>query len=137
MSPSEVNHALKRLACAKLFNPLQKAILKQSALEFLLFGLKYVFPGELGPRKAGVPTAHSVLSDEIRFDPADLYVWPSQGGSERGQSLKPLFASVPAAALNDKMLHRLLALLDVLRVGQTREINLAKKHLSNAFLSNV
>ena len=48
-------------------------------------------------------------------------VWPYRDGKARGRSLLPLYRGAPAAALADGWLHRSLALVDVLRVGQLQE----------------
>ena len=41
----------------------------------------------------------------------------------------PLYSSVPQAALEDEKFYALLALADALRVGRTREKNMAIKEL--------
>ena len=50
-------------------------------------------------------------------------------GSIRGESFSPLYKSVPIAAKNDSKLYELLALVDAIRGGQTREREMAKKEL--------
>lgn len=136
MSSSEVNHALKRLAKAKLYNPISKRCLRQSFLEFLLHGVKYAFPANLGPVRPGIPTAHSAppLARDIVFDEHDRYVWEDSAGDAVGQVIEPLYVSAPLAAKEDSNLHELLALVDALRVGRSREINLAKEALSERIL---
>ncbi|MFN8391846.1 MAG: hypothetical protein U0136_16270 [Bdellovibrionota bacterium] len=133
MNLAEVNHSLKRLEALRLYNPIRKHILKQTALEFILYGLRLAFPAELGPVKLGFPTAHAALSNEILFNDNDLYVWPDSKGPKRGQSIKPLHKAAPVASANDPKLYRLLSLIDVLRVGQAREKNFAKQQLSEMF----
>jgi len=78
----------------------------------------------------GMPTAHAAppLSEEIMGD--DLPpVWPDPEGTVRGETLEPLYRTVPMAARNDPQLYELLALVDAIRIGRARERNLAEKHL--------
>jgi len=46
-----------------------------------------------------------------------------------GQSVLPLFSSVPFAVRRDKLLYEYLALIDAIRLGNAREVNLAKLQL--------
>jgi hypothetical protein len=48
----------------------------------------------------------------------------------RGYSFTPLHKNVPQAALEDKRLYELLALVDALRDGRARERELAVKELT-------
>ena len=59
-------------------------------------------------------------------------MWAHPQGSARGPSVSPIYRTAPAAALRDPDLHRLLALLDALRMGRVRERELAGKLLSDA-----
>ena len=60
-------------------------------------------------------------------------MWPAVDGNVRGQSIEPLHKAVVKASLQDDILYKLLASIDILRVGKVREKNLAieelKKHL--------
>ena len=136
ISPAEVNHALKRLAKAKLYNPETKSVMKRSLLEFILHGVKYAFPAEPGPLKLGLPTAHSAppLCHELVVDTQDSYVWEDRQGQVRGQSVEPLYYSAPSAAREDPGLHQLLALVDAIRIGRAREVKLAEAQLTERIL---
>jgi hypothetical protein len=133
ISQSEVSKSLNRSKYAGLLAPNGKTVMRMALLEFLQYGLRYVFPQKPGAVVRGVPTSHSVkpLSDEIQS--SEAYVWPYGKGTVRGHSIVPLYPSVPEAALKDEKLHELLALVDALRVGRARERELAvvalKKHL--------
>lgn len=129
ISQSEISKSLNRSKYAGLLTPNGKTIMKMALLEFLQYGLRYVFPQKPGAVVRGVPTSHSAkpLSDEIQS--SEAYVWPYGKGTVRGQSIVPLYASVPEAALKDAKLHELLALTDALRVGRARERELAVKEL--------
>jgi hypothetical protein len=51
-------------------------------------------------------------------------------GTGKGPSVNPLHRYVPDAALADRALYELLALVDALRTGRSRERKLAQKLLS-------
>ena len=129
MSASEVHAAINRLeSSALLFSRKPNSA---SVEEFVVHGLKYVYPPVIGKVCRGIPTAHSAppLSNLIVSDKTDMLVWPCEFGTARGQSLKPLYASVPSAVKNDSKLHELLALVDAIRAGRAREKEIAISEL--------
>lgn len=131
MSPSEVHAALKRCSASGLYDSSSRKIRNNSLLEFLIHGLKYVFPGQPGPLSRGIPTAHSAepLKDLLVVDSADTYVWPTPDGTTKGQTITPLYKSVPEAAKSDSELYQLLSLVDAIRVGRVREQRIASREL--------
>lgn len=102
---------------------------RKAVLEFVIHGLKYVFPAKPAELVRGVPTGFDapVLIGELMSAGEFKYVWPYPKGDVMGQSIKPLFKSVPMAAQQDEQLYRLLALVDAIRLGNPREANLAAK----------
>ena len=132
LSASEVSEALNRSRIAKLLDGKKKSVNPNSLKEFLIYGLKYVFPVEPGAIVRGMPTAHSAppISEKISQS-GELYVWPYVKGIKRGQAIEPLYKTVPEIVQKDKSLYELLALTDSLRVGRAREIKLAKEELEN------
>jgi len=139
ISPAEICHGLERLKASKLIDPTKKKPMKRSLLEFLKYGLKYVFPAELGSLERGIPTAHAEesIAKKIMTSKGELsYVWPSQEGKIRGIGLMPLYDSVPEAVKNDPTLHKLLSLIDVLRVGNIREVKFAEHELEKEILND-
>ena len=131
MSQSEVFDSLERSRIAGLVNAEKRNIFRSAFFEFLIYGLKYVFPAEPGPLCRGIPTSHSAppLASQIIASDNDNYVWPTSDGTTRGQSIRPLYPTVPLAAKKDPELYELLALVDALRVGRTRERKLAREQL--------
>ncbi|MBI4057248.1 MAG: hypothetical protein HY399_06850 [Elusimicrobia bacterium] len=131
LSQTEISFGLQRCRQARLLDFSKKKVWNSALLEFLLHGLKYVYPAQPGPVCRGIPTSHSAppLSSRIVSNDNDQYVWPSGDGTVRGQAIEPLYESVPEAASRDPELHQLLALIDALRVGRARERNLARKEL--------
>jgi DNA-binding Lrp family transcriptional regulator len=134
MSQSEVSEAVKRCKYAGLLDSTGKTVMRQGLMEFLEYGIRYVFPQKPGPIVRGVPTAHSAPPLKNTIVSQEAYVWPYAKGSVRGQSILPLYASVPFAALRDPKLHELLAMVDALRVGRSRERALAIEELKKRIL---
>ncbi|MBF0367630.1 MAG: hypothetical protein HQK50_18795 [Oligoflexia bacterium] len=136
MSQSEISQGLKRLQVSKLLDSKKKHILHTSFFEFLIYGLKYVYPMVVSSIVRGIATAHSakVLNMEFNEDPNDIFVWEYEKGTTRGQSLLPLYRTVPIAAAKDNSLYELLALLDVIRIGRVREVMMAKQLLEKRII---
>jgi hypothetical protein len=133
LSASEVHAALRRLAASRLIsNDLNEGRpLLESVEEFLVHGLKYVFPPKRGEVTRGMLTSYAAppLNAEINSGSDLPPVWPSPDGEHRGVSLEPLYKTVPIAARRDPILYEILALLDALRDGRAREKRLAEKRL--------
>jgi len=125
ISGSEISESLNRSMIGKLLSPNKRTVYKNSLFDFVVQGLKYVFPAEPGGMSTGVATGHSapILKDFFIFD--DNYVWPSAQGKTKGFSIQPLYPNQPLAASADQELYDKLALLDAIRVGRTRERNKA------------
>lgn len=104
---------------------------RRNLYDFISYGLKFVFPAKPGAPERGIPTAFSapMLKGQLMSGGDDIYVWPYAEGKIRGLSVEPLFKSVPEAARNDKRLYEYLALIDAIRLGRQREINLAAERL--------
>jgi len=134
MSQSEISKSIARSKYAGLLDPNGKKVRKLALIDFLQFGIAYVFPQHPGALVRGIPTAHSASPLNQRIQSAEHYVWPSGKGKLRGQSIIPLYPSVVDAVQNDEKLHELLALVDALRVGRAREREIAIKELKQRIL---
>jgi hypothetical protein len=121
ISAGEISESLHRSWLAGLISIDKKELMKSALLEFLQYGLKYVYPQHPGALVRGVPTAYSAppLSELVMSNEA--VVWPYADGTVRGQAIIPLHPSVPKACMADPTLYELLALADALRIGRTRE----------------
>lgn len=135
ISQSEVSQSLNRSRYAGLIDDSRKKVMRMALLEFLVYGIRYVFPQQPGAIVRGIPTAHSGPPLNSIIVSSDNYVWPSGGGKIRGQAIVPLYPSVVEAIKNDKVLYELLALVDAIRVGRAREREIAKKELEKILLS--
>lgn len=135
ISKSEVNASIKRSQRTGLILKDRKTGHPKAnipcLIEFICHGLKYVFVAEPGAMKRGIPTAAAapVLQGELISASEYIYVWPDPIGKEMGQSLLPLYKSVPHAVRRDPELYASLALVDAIRLGNPREAGLARQLL--------
>lgn len=132
ISASEAHASVKRAVASGLAVASGRgewSPVRPNLLEFVLHGVRYVWPATAGPVKRGVPTAFGAdpLASQLTVAAGEAPVWGHPTGSAKGPTLSPLYRTVPRAALADPALHRLLALLDALRIGRARERNLAAK----------
>lgn len=133
ISNSEISESLNRSMIAGLISGDKTKVMKMALLEFIQYGIKYVYPQRPQGMTRGVVTAHSAdpLVNEITS--AEIYVWPYANGIDRGFSIDPLHVNVPEAVLRDSKLHKLLSLIDAIRLGNVREQKLAIKYLEKYF----
>lgn len=129
LSLGEAHNVVKRLQSAHLVLPHRRETNCKNLVEFILYGVPYSFPGELGAETLGVPTAHSGPAFREKIAAADIIVWPSSQGTERGVSLVPLCPHAPEMPEQNPQLYRWLTAIDVLRVGRARERALARELL--------
>jgi len=132
--PSEVYVSLKRAVESQLLHRQKRhdRLNRSALLEFLLHGIRYAFPAQKGALTRGVPTSYAAppLNEQVSADDDPSPVWPYAQGSVRGYSFAPLHKNVPIAALEDKRLYELLALVDAVRDGRARERTLAARELT-------
>jgi len=107
-----------------------KANLK-ALTEFIIYGLKYVFPAKPAEIVRGIPTAFAapILQGQLMTAGEMIFVWPDARGKSKGQSITPLFKSVPLAVKQDPRLYEYLALVDAIRLGRSREAHIAEQRL--------
>jgi len=131
MSQSEVSEALNRCKIAGLIDSKKRKVHLNSFKEFLIYGLKYVFPAEPGNLVRGIPTAHSAPPiNEYISEGKDVYVWPYAKGMKRGQAIRPLYRTLSEVVLEDQHLYELLSIVDTIRIGRAREIKIAIDELN-------
>ena len=140
ISKSEVNNSIRRCLDSGLAlrdredgRPRANA---RGLLDFIRHGLKFVFPAAPGAMTRGMPTAFAapMLEGLLLSAGQYNYVWPSPDAETVGQRVKPLFHSVPEAARQDARLYEYLALVDAVRLGGRREVDLAGDRLASAIL---
>lgn len=130
ISLSEISESLNRSKLAGLVDFDKKRPVRSALWEFIEHGVKYVFPQEPGSITRGILTAHShaYMKQFIKSD--QNYIWPSFKGKFMGQSIQPFYERQVEAVKDDPEFYKLLALVDVLRVGRVREIEIAKEELA-------
>jgi len=134
ISPSEVTESLERSRISQLVDNSKEKVNTLALKDLLVYGLKYVFPIQLGNVVRGIPTFVSAppLSDKI-MEGKDKYVWPCKNGSVRGISIEPLYKTVEQAIAQDNELYQLLVITDTLRIGKVREREIALQELDKHF----
>jgi len=134
LSPSRVHASVKRAKLAHLLHGTELGEKPNYVAleEFLIHGVKYAFPAVRGELSRGVPTGYAAppLNESIVQTDEPPPVWPYPLGSVRGYALYPLHKNVPKAAVEDSHLYAMLALVDAVRDGRTRERVLAEKEIS-------
>ena len=111
--------------------------------EYLIHGFKFDFPAKLGAPVRGMPTAYSseFVSKQFRGDDSRMggVVWPSPNGKVVGRSLSPVHSSQLNILANPGYdnLYRVLACMDLLRIGQAREKVWAAKEIEEAAYAEV
>ncbi len=135
VSKSEVSASIKRsieVGMAKRGRKDKLPKVNVSALiEFIIHGLKYVFPVKPSGIIRGVPTsiAAPILEGRLMTSGDFICVWPDAQGHKMGQAIKPLYKTVPMAVKIDPRLYGYLALIDAIRIGQGRESTFAAEEL--------
>ena len=134
ISQSEVHAGVRRAVAARLMTNTTTATgrpIRAALLEFLVHGVKYAYPPERGQITGGLPTGHAAPPlnklDLGSSDPPP--VWPYAEGTVRGVAFAPLYRTAPKAAMRDSRLYELLALVDAIREGRARELDIAVKEL--------
>jgi DNA-binding Lrp family transcriptional regulator len=132
LSQGEVHNAVGRLASARLVRLDARAPLRAALTEFLESGVPYAFAAHAGAETRGVATAHGAPSVAAEFPDAEPLVWPDPKGRIRGAAVAPLLPAAARLPDTNPSLYDLLALVDVLRLGRTRERQRARRVLREA-----
>lgn len=131
LSKSEVSNSLNRCRDIGLIHtdrlsglPIVRA---QALLDFVRYGLRYVFPAKPGPIVRGIPTAFAapIMAGKVLTGGDLIPVWPDAYGKNKGQEIIPLYKTVPGAVKKDELLYHFLALVDAIRIGGPRETKVA------------
>jgi hypothetical protein len=133
MSVGEAHASIRRLKFSRLFDEFTKSAIPAALVEFFIHGLKYAFPAEIGAPTRGIATSHSapILQEVILQSETDTFVWAYANGKQKGLAIEPLSKNAPKAALMDRKLYDFLALLDAVRIGKSREKNIAAGKLES------
>jgi hypothetical protein len=131
ISKSQISLSLKRMFDVGLAKYDRKLGVPKtntkSLLDFIAYGITYVFPAKLGELRRGIATsiAAPVLQGKL-MSAGDLApVWPHANGNTKGMATEPLHPNVFKAVRYDGLMYAFLALTDAVRIGNPRERNLA------------
>ncbi|MGA9566709.1 MAG: hypothetical protein WBS19_14385 [Candidatus Korobacteraceae bacterium] len=133
ISVSLLYSAIKRCEAARLIELGDRPKpYRPNLKEFLIHGVKYCFPVQLGGLTRGIPTSYAAppMNSMIAESSDPPPVWPHAKGPVRGIALSPIHRAAPDAALKDPKLYELLALLDAIRTGRAREREIAVRELT-------
>lgn len=135
ISQSEISDSLERSRISGLLDPSKQRVNTLALRDFLIYGLRYVFPAIPSGVVRGMPTGISAspIKEKISHR-EESFVWPCSKGSYRGQAVQPLYPSVPLAAERDADFYALMVAADALRFGRAREKDIAITVLENYFL---
>lgn len=136
LSQGEIAKALGRLQSVGLISG--KRLNRSACEEFLIHGVKYMFPQVLGPLEEGIPTAMSFPKhrQKLARTEDDIFVWPMLGGGVRGQMIQPLYKRFPEAARKDEKLYSLASAIEILRMGRAREREFAEKYIRQSMMES-
>lgn len=137
ISLSEISESLNRSKVAGLLNSDKKQINRQNLMEFIEHGIRYVFPQQPGALVRGMPTAHSHPFMKKMFPGQMEFVWPNDKGKVIGQMIEPFYPKQSEAVNKDEKYYKLLSLVDVIRVGKSREIKYALAELKKDILDGL
>jgi len=141
MSASEVHASVGRARMAGILSPSsaeRPRVSRPQLLSLVGTSVRDVFFAIRGALVPGVPTSTSAACLQGLFPSrrAVPQVWACAAGRNlvTGESVSPIYPSVPAACQRDARLYRLMALVDVVRVGEPAEQRLAVDLLRRAIL---
>jgi len=128
ISRAAVSYSVNRLIKLNLLSQDKERIMAQTILDFIKYAIHIVYPAQQGPRVKGILTGDITLLDNTILSD-DKYVWKSSLGHDIGQEISPLYRSAPEIAASEPALYKALQLIDIIRIGNSREKNLAFKKL--------
>lgn len=131
IDPAALHRCVGRLKTASLLDD-GGQVSRSNLEEFLVHGLRFLLPAELGSSGRGMPTAWGAepLCGMLALDGEPPPVWPEPNGSSRGPVVAPIADNVPKLSKADPGLGEWFALIDGIRIGRTRERKLAADELS-------
>ncbi|MDE1466091.1 hypothetical protein [Spartinivicinus poritis] len=139
ISKTQVSLSLKRMYDVGLAKVDRKLLVPKvntrSLMEFIAYGIRYVFPAKEGELARGIATsiAAPILKGKLMTSGDLPPVWPNPRGNTKGILIEPLHPNIFQAIQQDGYLYGMLALTDAIRIGHPRERGLATEMLSKVF----
>jgi DNA-binding transcriptional ArsR family regulator len=143
ISKSQISLSLKRMYDVGLAkNDRRLGIPKTNSkalLEFIAYGIRYVFPAKEGELTRGIATsiAAPVLQGKLMTSGELSPVWPYAKGKTKGLTVEPLHPNIFQSVREDGRMYAFLALTDAVRLGKPRERNVAIDTLATLFNQNI
>lgn len=134
LAASRVHASVQMLVAARLAagNTREGIYVNKSRLmDLTIYGVPYFFPPSIGGPSRGMPTATALpeIGGGLIASGEASFVWPDSEGDARGSALEPIHPCIVGAAKKDDALYRVLMAVDVLRVGNARERDMAVQFL--------
>ena len=133
ISKSEISESLNRSKHARLLDFSKRKVNSAAFLEFLEYGIRYVYPAIAKGRQRGFLTAFSASPLNKKIKSQTSIVWACENGTALGESIEPLYPAVVQATQKDKALYEIMSLIEAIRIGRVREICLARNELKTRF----
>ncbi|MBK8052790.1 MAG: winged helix-turn-helix transcriptional regulator [Saprospiraceae bacterium] len=121
ISRAAVSYAIERCIELNLLDRKKYQVRKQALLEFIFYGLPYIYPAVIGSIVKGIPTGVSAFPLNQLFSNEPGYVWATDRATHTGINIEPLYPSIPAIVLGDARMYEACSLIDAIRIGHTRE----------------
>jgi hypothetical protein len=124
---ASVQRSLDRLAATPAFDARRRRVSLGACEELFDHALRYLAPVTAEGETRGLRTSWAAppLSEHLALGNELPPVWPDPNGEARGLELRPLHPAVVTLARADAQMYELLALIDALRMGDTRTRGLA------------
>ncbi|MDO4264424.1 MAG: hypothetical protein Q4C67_09525, partial [Deinococcus sp.] len=139
LTQAQVQVAHEHLADARLLRPGTSTPVRAALVNVLVKGVPYFLPApQQGDQMVhGVATGCGVVP--LPCSETQPLVWPAEEGEAEGYALQPLCPEAVGAARRDPEMHRLLALVDLVRSHRSslKERSLAAQRLEHAILEPV
>ena len=127
VSQSSVHRSLAQLERSRLLRDgrPRHGVLRQ----FILHGIPYAYPVEVGPPTRGFRTAHEAAGWGAPLYRDEPVVWSSDAGDDEGCGINPLHPEIPPLAQRAPMFRRLMALVEIARLGAKRDVTRVAREL--------
>jgi len=136
MSASQVHAALKHSEVRGWLSSSEKSrrvVNTDGFFEFLIHGLRYSHPPELGPAAAEFATG--LDCPVLGGGRSPEFVWAHPEGTVKGTTLTPIIPVVPDVANENPYVYAFLSCMECLRAGRVREREFAIEWLRSKALN--
>ena len=142
ISMSESHQATERCKKAGILGISKNRLIvvKRKFFDLLTLAVPQIFYAIRGSIQMGTPTsvwAKPLVSRFPRESGDDIpLVWPHDGGTTKGESLLPIYPTVPKIVGQDPSLYEMLALIEVIRTANIPDRRLAADMLEKIIWTN-